>query len=128
MDILSTTIIECLNTTLSSVLQLHLCPWCSKDQPVLCLVWLCETILAPVGPRSGNFAFIIKPTLIEGPHPQEVNYLAGKEAPSSVLINYLWYYNYSDYGTDRPTDIYISREISIEHPSVGLASLVQLLY
>ena len=25
------------------------------------------------------------------------------------------------------TDIYISREISIEHPSVGLASLAQLL-
>ena len=25
-----------------------------------------------------------------------------------------------------PTDIYISREISIEHPSVGLASLAQL--
>ena len=26
----------------------------------------------------------------------------------------------------RHTDIYISREISIEHPSVGLASLAQL--
>ena len=25
--------------------------------------------------------------------------LAGKEAPSSVLINYLWRYNYSEYGT-----------------------------
>ena len=37
-------------------------------------------------------------TLIEAPHPQEVNYLAGKEAPSSVLINYLWRYNYSEYG------------------------------
>ena len=32
------------------------------------------------------------------PHPQEVNYLAGKEAPSSVLINYLWRCNYSEYG------------------------------
>ena len=28
---------------------------------------------------------------------------------------------------DRYTDIYISREISIEHPSVGLASLAQLV-
>ena len=28
--------------------------------------------------------------------------------------------------TDIHTDIYISREISIEHPSVGLASLAQL--
>ena len=27
-------------------------------------------------------------TLIEVPHPQEGNYLAGKEVPSSVLINY----------------------------------------
>ena len=84
-DILSATILECLNKTLSesySVLQLHLCPWCSKDLPVLGLVWLRETILDPVGPRSGK-------------HPQEVNYLAGKEAPSSVLINYLWRYNYS---------------------------------
>ena len=33
-------------------------------------------------------------------HPQEVNYLAGKEAPSSVLSNYLWYYNYSEYGIE----------------------------
>ena len=93
MDIVSATILECLNTTLSeiySVLQLHLFPWCSKDQPVLVLVWLHETILGPVGPRSGK---------AEAPHPQEVNYLAGKEAPSSVLINYLWRYNYSEYGT-----------------------------
>ena len=30
-----------------------------------------------------------------------------------------------DRHTDRRTDIYISREISIEHPSVGLASLAQ---
>ena len=29
---------------------------------------------------------------------------------------------------DRHLNIYISREISIEHPSVGLASLAQLLY
>ena len=42
-----------------------------------------------------ELAFIIKR---EAPHPQEVNYLAGKEAPSSVLINYLWRYNYSEYG------------------------------
>ena len=42
-----------------------------------------------------ELAFI---TLIEAPHPQELNYLAGKEAPSSVLINYLWRYNYSEYG------------------------------
>ena len=28
--------------------------------------------------------------------------------------------------TDKPTDIHISREISIEHPSVGLTSLAQL--
>ena len=42
MDILSATILECLNTTLSEIysVQLHLCPWCSKDQPVLGLVWL----------------------------------------------------------------------------------------
>ena len=33
----------------------------------------------------------------------------------------------TDIPTDRPTDTYISREISIEHPSVGLASLAQLL-
>ena len=31
------------------------------------------------------------------------------------------------YETYRHTYIYISREISIEHPSVGLASLAQLL-
>ena len=30
--------------------------------------------------------------------------------------------------TDIPTYIYISREISIEHPSVGLASLAQLVH
>ena len=33
------------------------------------------------------------------PHPQEVYYLAGKEAPSSILINYLWRCNYSEYGS-----------------------------
>ena len=54
VDILSATILECLNTTLSSVLLQHLCPWCSKDQPVPGLVWLRETILDPVGPRSGK--------------------------------------------------------------------------
>ena len=42
---------------------------------------------------------LARATLIEAPHPQEVNYLAGKEAPSSVLINYLWHYNYSEYST-----------------------------
>ena len=31
-----------------------------------------------------------------------VNYLAGKEAPSSVLTNYLWRYNYSGYGIATP--------------------------
>ena len=36
------------------------------------------------------------------PHPQEVNYLAGKEAPSSVLINFLWRLNYSEYGSPSP--------------------------
>ena len=36
--------------------------------------------------------------LVEAPYPQEVKILAGKEAPSSVLINYLWRYNYSEYG------------------------------
>ena len=30
--------------------------------------------------------------------------------------------------TDIPTDIYIPREISIEHPSVGLASLALTLH
>ena len=30
---------------------------------------------------------LLSATLIEAPHPQEVNYLAGKEAPSSVLVN-----------------------------------------
>ena len=49
------------------------------------------------GPRSGKVR-IIGATLIEAPHPQEVNYLAGKEALSSVLINYLWRYNYREYG------------------------------
>ena len=57
MDILSATILECLNTTLSEFIQSY------------------------------------------KPHPQEVNYLAGKEAPSSVLINYLWRCNYSEYGS-----------------------------
>ena len=33
----------------------------------------------------------------------------------------------TDIHTYRPTYIYISREISIEHPSVGLASLAQLI-
>ena len=47
------------------------------------------------GPRSGKATVA---TLIEAPHPQEVNYLAGKEAPNSVLINYLWRCNYSEYG------------------------------
>ena len=62
MDILSATILECLNTTLLeiySVLQLHLCPWCSKDQPVLVLVWLRETILGQEVERP-KLAFIIK--------------------------------------------------------------------
>ena len=44
----------------------------------------------------------IQPTLIEVPHTQEVNYFAGKEAPSSVLINYLWHLNYSEYGSPSP--------------------------
>ena len=39
----------------------------------------------------------------EAPHPQEVNYLAGKEAPSSVLINYLWRCNYSETSLIRPS-------------------------
>ena len=36
------------------------------------------------GPRSGKarISFYYSATLIEAPHPQEVNYLAGKEAPS----------------------------------------------
>ena len=68
MDILSATILECLNTTLYSVLQLS-----------------ATLIEAPQ-----NY-FII--------NPQEVNYLAGKEAPSSALINYLWRYNYSEYSS-----------------------------
>ena len=34
---------------------------------------------------------------------------------------------YAFFGHDRHTDIYISREISIEHPNVGLASLAQLV-
>ena len=45
-----------------------------------------------------KLALLLSATLIEAPHPQEVNYLAGKEAPSMVLINYLWRYNYSEYG------------------------------
>ena len=32
------------------------------------------------------------------PHPQDVNYSAGMEEPSSVPNNYLWRYNYSEYG------------------------------
>ena len=103
MDILSA-VLECLNTTLSeiySVLQLHLCPWCSKDQTNL------GPSLAPrdyPGPRRAekwkgpNSFLLLSATLIEAPHPQELNYLAGKEAPSSVLINYLWRCNYSEYG------------------------------
>ena len=35
-------------------------------------------------------------------------------------------YEFFDRHTDRLTHIYVSREISIEHPSVGLASLAQL--
>ena len=102
MDIFSATILECLNTTLSiySILQLHLCPMfkrptspgnpAPRDYP---------------GPhrtkkRNGpNYLLLLSATLIEAPHPLEVNYLAGKEAPSSVVINYLWCYNYSEYGT-----------------------------
>ena len=56
-------------------------------------VWLRDTILGQEVERP-ELAFII-----EAPHPQEVNYLAGTEAPSSVLINYLWRCNYSEYGT-----------------------------
>ena len=102
--------IRCLNKTLSyiySVLQLHLCPWCSEDQQVLVLVWIRETILGPVrgpvGPRSGKarISFYLSATLIEVPHPQEVNYLAAKEAPSS---DYLWRYNYSEYGSLKSLD------------------------
>ena len=110
MDILSATILECLNTTLSEIysVQLHLCPWCSKDQPVLVLVWLRQTILGPGGPKSG------KARISFAPHPQEVNYLAGKEVPSSVLINYLWRYNYSEYivsASSRPEAINFSMGI-----------------
>ena len=89
MDILSATILECLNTTLSviySVLQLHLCPWCSKDQPDP------GPSLAPRDYQEAE-----RPELDLKPHPQEVNYLTGKEAPSSVLINYLRRCNYSEH-------------------------------
>ena len=48
---------------------------------------------------ASQYTLTLSATLIEVPHPHEVNYLAGKEASSSVLINYLWRYNYSEYGT-----------------------------
>ena len=51
-------------------------------------------------------------TLIEAPYPQEVNYLAGKEAPSSVQITYLRRLNYSEYGRTlkKFAPFYISKE------------------
>ena len=51
-------------------------------------------------------------TLIEAPYPQEVNYLAGKEAPSSVQITYLRCLNYSEYGRTLKNfaPFYISKE------------------
>ena len=51
---------------------------------------------------TGRF-LLLRATLIEAPHPQELNYLAGKEAPSSVLINYLRRCNYSEYGIRKLT-------------------------
>ena len=56
--------------------------------------------------KGPNLLLLLSATLIEAPHPQEVNYLAGKEAPSSVLINYLWRCNYSEYGISKSKEIH----------------------
>ena len=88
MDILSATILECLNTTLS--VQSYNCIIIPFPK-----VFKRPTSLAPrnyPGPRRAkkwkgpNSLLLLSVTLIEAPHLQEVNYLAGKEAPSSVLI------------------------------------------
>ena len=91
MDILSATILECLNTTLSEFIQsykLHLCRWFKRPTSP-------GPSLAPrdyPGPHKAkmwkgpNSLLLLSATLIEAPHPQEVNYLAGKEAPRLEII------------------------------------------